>query len=818
MNFRLTAALFAVVTLLLVGLLVSALTHDAKREIDPSSLVVAPLVESGVTSDRVETITLARTEPAPGELTFTFAKSGEQGGKRQGKWVQSTPGNARLDQGEVAALVRDLYDLKATPFAELTENLTTQGLNPPTLRVTLAGLGQSLAINFGRTTAGGPQKAVTFVTTSANPERPFAVRRGDLGGVFRAGPSAPADGLAGPMAKWGGDYRVRRFLGESRDPVNETTQITIVGGGKTLELAKARGDWRFLVPVGYGRADEAGAAAPQPPAAPFTGVRPLILALSNLAGGPEAFVDTPDPAVTGLDDSSAIRVSLTGPNRDEEVVLGKPVVGADGKPVSPTEVYARVPGEAGAVKVPFDRLNSLWATLDAPQALRDRELVPPAEREKLDAIDLTAGGSTVKLRRVPVAGGRLQWVVYGGPAGPIAAKDEPVGRLVNILTRPRAGRDMLPALSDPNVTGPALQATVKAWAGTAPPPDAKLAAGQYPPEPGVTGPPTVELDLGKREGESVYARRATADSKADYKLPESLVNLALTPRLAWLDPKFATCNPAQAEKIAYNREGKSYELQKVGENWAFIQPEALKGKLADTPRVRGLIDQLAGITAQTVLAEKPTDEQLRRANLDPASPRLRVRVTAQDGGEKKIVYEFGADTEDGRAVFFRQLGVPVLARADRRPLDLLLGGDLRDRTVYRIDPKTVTRVQLRGRMGTEQIQTVAVERKGADWVSPNPNLKPDAAKVNQLVSLLAAPRCENYVGPGKPEYGTDVTQQPRAVEIVVDRVGGPPVSLVLGSPAPGNLVYAASSAATESFTLDPTPYLPLVATPTGLGK
>ena len=807
MNFRLTAALFGVVTLLLVGLLASALTHDPKAAV-PTGRAVAPLAEAGVTEADIDTVVLTRTEPTEGELTF--AKSG-----KDQPWTQTEPTKAKLDQNEVTGLVRDLFRLNAVAYGELTENLTAQGLNPPTFTATLKGIGQSLTLNFGRTTAGGSEKAVTFVTTSANPERAFAVRRSDLAGVFRAGPAAPADGLAGPMAKWGGDYRVRRFLAESRDPANDTADIKIAGGGKTLELAKSNGNWRFKQPVGYGRADEAGDSAPQPSGAPFTGVRPLLIALSNLTADAGDFVESADPAVTGLDGPSAIRVTLRGPNRDEEVVIGKPVVGPDGKPAAPPKVYAGVPGESGAAKVAFDRLDSLRATLDAPQSLRDRDLVAPAERERLDAIDLIVGGGATKLRKVVVEG-KPQWVVYGGPAGPVSAKGEPVTRLVEILTGPRAGRDMLPNLNDTAVTGAALQATVKAWSGVAPASPAKPESGQFPPEPTPAGPPAVELALGKREGDSVYARGAVGDSKADYKLPEGLLNLALTPRLAWVDPKFLTFDPAAVERFTYVRDGKNYEVKKAGTSWSFAQPEALKGRPADAPRIQALLPQLAGIAAQTVLAEKPTAEQLQRASLDVVAPRLPVTVYL--GGDKKITYEFGSDTEDGQAVYFRQLGVPMLTRADRRPLDLLLGGDLRDRTVYRIDPVGVTRVQIRGRLGTDSIQTVVVTKSGAEWASPSAGLKPDAAKVNELIKLLAAPRCEQFVGPGKAEYGTDVTQEAKAVEVVVDRKDGPPVSLVFGSAAPGGRVYGASSAAVEAFTIDAGPYRPFVSAASGLGK
>src|SRR5262249_50326251 len=147
-----------------------------------------------------------------------------------------------------------------------------------------------------------------------------------------------------------------------------------------------------------------------------------------------------------------------------------------------------------------------------PGELRNRDLLNPSRRDKIDAIDLTVGSTTLKLRKVgggtPLAGGD-RWVIYGG-AEPVEAKASEVASLLTTLTRPRAAKEVLAAPNDAAFAGPEIKATVKIWhEGIEPPkPDApKLDKDKLPPEPTLKGDP-IELVFGKKEGDSVFVRKS----------------------------------------------------------------------------------------------------------------------------------------------------------------------------------------------------------------------------------------------------------------------------------------------------------------------
>lgn len=820
MNFRLTAVLFAVVTLLLVGLLVAVLT-DTRSDDDQlaTDTIAAPLV--GVRESDIDGVELVRTEP--GEQRLVFTKAGTI-------WSQTEPFPAKLDQAEVAGLVRDLYRAKPVAYnGPGAGNLSLSGLDPATVRVTLKGKGQALTVNVGKTLIGGT-RALTFVATSARPDRVLALNRGDLLGVFRAG-AADSDGPAYKLVKWLPDYRVKKLFGaDLRDPALESTAIKVKTGGKELALARgASTGWAFTAPANLGPVDDAGDPATQAPNAPLTGVRPLLNAVAGVAlGSADDVVENPgDLKPLGLapDDPTAVRVELTTPTGVDAATFGKPVLGPDNKPVVPAKVYAKLDGEAGVLKVAFDRLDALRATVNSPQEMRNKDLIAPAQRDKLDAIDLTAGGQTIKLRRVPVvgaAGPEPKWVIYGGPAGPVFAKAEPVTRLIDALTRPRAGREVLATQDNAAVMGTEVKATIKAWAGAVTAPaDPKASPGQIPAEPDVKAPALADLVLGKRDAALVFARLTAAGRSTDYKFPDTVLTLASTPRLDWVDPRFASFNLAKVNRLTFNRGAEAFDLEKAGDNWVFASPANMKGRPADGAKVGAVLDQLATLTAERVLSEQPSPDDLKKVALDPAAVRMKVTVAVQDDVNKTRAYEFGTDTEDGKGIHVRQAGVPALVRADRRAFDTLAGADLRDPVVVRVDPAKVTKLRLRGWKGLIGPDPLVyqLEKRGTEWASTTPNTNPATAKVNALIAAVSAPRAESFVGPNTPAHGTTVEANDLAVEVTLEQPGSPPVTLTLGNAADAGRVFATSSALPgETFLFNPTAVRPLVAKPTSFQK
>src|SRR5687768_4704081 len=173
MNFRLTAILFGVVAVLVAGLLVAALIDDTP----PAD---AALLDLGKAKpEDIDTVELVRTEPTEQRLVFVRVE--------KDNWELREPSGPKVEGFQVSNLVRDLLALKPTPFAELPGGTTEAGLNPPTLKVTLKKGGERSATLLVGDTTIGKEKAVTFVATSDRPTVPVAVKRSDLGSVFKFG-------------------------------------------------------------------------------------------------------------------------------------------------------------------------------------------------------------------------------------------------------------------------------------------------------------------------------------------------------------------------------------------------------------------------------------------------------------------------------------------------------------------------------------------------------------------------------------------------------------------------------------------------------
>ena len=791
MNFRLTATFFAVVLALVVGLLVLVLVEPGPGGLGSDTL----LPELRTTPEKeIDTVELTRTPPAGGaKQTLTFAR------QPNGKWTLAKPFPAKVDSFLIDAVVRDLVRLKPTSYGELTENLTIHGLDEPTYSATLRAGDKSAAVNFGVAAAGG--RPVVFVTTSAVPRRPLAVLRADLAALLKDS-AAGKDGEFNALAKWLPDFRVRRPLGSDiRDAAEELTAVKLTYNGLELALGRKPGEgWAFVAPAGFGEAEELGDPAAQSPSSPFTGVRPLLTALTNLqVAGADDYLEAPgDLAQYGLapGDPGAVRVELSGKAGGEAVVLGK-AVEVNGKPTTPAKVYARTEGDGGVMMATFDRLDALKATIRNPADLRDKDLIPDYARGKIDAIDLTVGQTLTRLRKVKVPGEATpQWVVYGGPA-PVLAKNSEVEQILGELSKPRVAREVLSAPYDAVFAEPEHKATVKAWSNglaAVKPPEAKLEPGQFPPEPTPAGKP-FDFVFGKTEGDSVFVRRTVDGRTADVKVPAALAVTVARPRGELIDPKFSGFTPKAATRLTFGRGDVAYDIEKnAAGDWTFVKPDDLKGKRADPEGVANLLAMLAALGGR-VVNEDPSSFDLKKLGLDPAAPRLRVTVQVPDAANQQRVYEFGNDAEDGKAVVVRQAGRPFVVHAPREVYDALATADLRDRTLYEIDAAKVKRLKIRGwQAATGTLQTYQFEKGASGWAAVAPAGFPaDPGKVERLVAALARPRVDRYAGPPTPGQGVSVDANPNAFEFTLESDGAPTVALVSGNKADAGKDFVTAS-------------------------
>ena len=796
MNFRLTGIIFAVVLVLLGGLLVSLLVDSGDTVAAPDGLL-DPLTRAGAKAADIDTVEIVRTQPS--EQKLLFLKVGD-------RWELREPATAKVDGLAVDTLVRDLFRAAPVRHPELTGSVGVHGLDKPTVRVTL-GRGETKAtVNVGLTALGGGERGVTFVTTGGAPGRPLAVKRTDLGGLFREN-ARTKDGPAWELARWLPDFRARRPLGgDLRDAAADATSLKLAGGGKEVALAKEADGWRFTSPANFGPADELGESLAGPAASAFAGVRPLLTALTATQLGVDDYLDKPgDLKEYGLADADAgrVRVELAGlvngkPAPADVVVLGKPVTDKDNKAVVPAKVYGKFDNDPAVFTLPFDRLDALRATVNDPSALRNRDLLPATARDKVDAIDLLVGGQTIKLRKLPGdAGAAGKWWLFGGPQGPAEAKAGEAESILAALTKSRLAREVLTVPNDPAFAPAEVKAVAKFFTGSTP---GKSEPGKPPAEPTVAGSP-VELTLGRVAGELAFVRRTAGGLTADLSVRAVDVQPQLVrTRLALLDPKVPGFDPAKATKLTLST---GVEVGKDDKgNWTFAQPANKKGQPADGPRTLGLLASLATPNVVGVASDAPTPDELKKWGLEP--PALTATATI-DGPDKERRWEFGGPAESG-TVYARRAGSPLVLFVRQEQAEALKTTDLRDHTVFQLDPATVTRLTVRGYKGDKGPETYRFEKSGDAWkaVAPTPaGFSPDAAKLTALLTALNTVRAEAFVWLGnQPQYGLDPAVNPEGLEFGLERSAGPPLTLVLGAKAPGEgLVYAASgSVPGEVFT------------------
>ena len=820
MNFRWTAIIFGLTVALVVALFVISYRSDEDEETKPTDGILGTFATK-VKESEVDTVEITRTEPSDQKLVFV---------KEGTKWELQVPFRAKVNGADVDAVVRALYKTKPTKYAELTDNLTLHGLEKPTVKVTLKhGSERSVTVNLGLTTLGGSD-AVTFVTTSANPKRPMAVKKNDISAIFRES-ARTKDGPAWELTRWLTDYRVRKLLGsEMRDAATEATAIKLTSNGKELALTRAPGgSWMFTAPAGFGEADDLGDVEARPGAAPITGVRPLLNILTSLQSlSPDDYIEiNDDRAKYGLadNDPTRIRVELKPQTGAPEVIfIGKPVLDKDNKPVVPSVVYCQVEGDSAVIKVVTDRMDAIRQTIANPGDMRNKDLLTPNKRDRIDAIDLMVGGNTVKLRKVSIGFGEPQWFLYGGPTDPSTVKRFDVEALITDLARPRAAREVLTAPNDAAFAGAELKATARVWIDgvePSPPPE----PGKLPGEPKLKGVP-IELLFGKKDRDSVFVRRITADgAKTDLKVTEKTLDRVQRTRLDFLDPGIRSFTTQMVTGLKFNRGPEAYEIEKKdgsGSGWEFIKPDARKGKSADIISMFRLIGSLSILAPERVVLEQPTPDDLKRFGLDPV--RLRVTVPLKEDPDKERIYEFGNETEDKKSVYARQAGRPFVFLVSKDIVDHFLNDDLRDPTLYRLDMAKLKSVKLRGWKGILGPNPLEYQfvKQPTGWVALSPptpaNFVLDTAKFNQLLTALSAPRADVFLGGGiKAEYGTDPNASADAMEITIEHEGLPSITLLLGSKTSDpSRVYGAY--ATEVFTITPGPIHALLEKPAGLQR
>ncbi|HJZ90296.1 MAG TPA: DUF4340 domain-containing protein [Gemmataceae bacterium] len=816
MNFRTTYILLAVVVLALAGLggyLMFSKDED-KQSPNVEGYLLKNLRAANVKPDDVITVEVERPGQTPEKVAFA----------REGKtWKMVAPAAARADASAVDSLVSGVLNAKVEKSADIS-SLGAHGLDNPAVKVTLKTQTLSETVSLGNVTVGG-DRALVYVTTSGQPDRPQAVRRGDFAALFRTDAPKTATN-AGQLVKGVTDFRPLKILGEGLfDPANQvqSMQVRLDKDGIALFRTPPDNVWKFRVPPDYGEAaveaDTPSFGGPKEGTGINT-VRELLNTINAIqpASRKEIVENPADLSQYGLDPTKNAPMQIDLSRDDgvkETAYVSGPIKKEDGE-----KYYARHEADGVVYEVPADPVKKVQAAVRNKQLLRDRTVLR-VQMQRVDAIDLTANGETFELRRVG-----LSWKVYGPDGKDRPAKASAITELLTRLTARQLATGFPTAGIPEDKMGFAKPAVeLKVWENgivreEKPDPNAK---------PKVNPNPTARVVFGHKDvGDVVYTRRVVGDTKVDFLVPQDAYNLAARGRLDYIDASLKPYGADSVLKLSFTHGKDAYELERADDGkpvaqaaWKINSPPSLQGRTADPAKIADLLNTLSFMRPTKVAADKPTDEILNRLRVNPADPRLKVTVNIKGQGEQVLL--FGEDVgAEKRSVYLKPADGDLVFEVDRGAFDLFQKADVQDTVVHRLDKTKIQAVKITGWqevLGTPT--TIELERKEGKWALKSGGMyELDPVKVDALLNDLATPRADAFVvlkeGP-KPEHNLDVAKSALAIELTMEGMKDP-VKVVISAPNKDGKVFATSSlSAGDVFTM-PDKFATLRSKPAALKK
>ena len=778
--------LLGVLGLMLLAQLSGTRAPDAELYVFPSLRAS----KGGAKTEAIRQVSIEHLKDgAPQKLIFDRTDQG---------WKLKQPA-VRVVGTMVDRLIDEVRNARKEESADLSTNLKELGLDPPELAVTLVRTddGREFRINVGSQSAGNAENAVVYVNSS-EVSAPMAVRRAQLDLAFK---------------------EIKDFLPPKLLDISvlNTSYAQFDVRNETVLAVEARGErrWYFVKPAGYGEADFEGAPEPADvPASyepPITGVKALVGALGDLPVAPEDYVtlDASDEELAryGLAKDRYATLRLEVKRTADLHVLGSPLKEA----VSETlligkkaeakagdgggdRYYARREDEHVVVLLPGKPIVQVLAVLPKPDLLRSRDLVF-LDRSKVDAIDLKTADGLVKLRRtgVPEA-----WRVFG-VSTPSEADHTAMRDLFEALNARRQVKEFLPSKSDADYGLDKPAAVVTAWTNGIPAETGKKPEPQDPPpEPKLQGEPAVVLTFGKTNKDVVYVRKQEGKEAVVLSVPATVLTKVARGPLGFVNRTLPSFTVDQAVKLEVERDGKTFSLENQAKegaalaDWKLTTPAEDAGA-ADPLAVLNILHELSTLHPEKLVSEKSADVD----KFGLKTPAVKATVTLRKDA-KKMIYLFGKETEDKKAVYFRQadrdlifeVGVAVL-----KPLR----SDLKDHTVIRFETSKVKEIKLSGwkKLG-KGVQTLRLLKGAQGWEVKDAPEKPfplNAVLVDDFVSQkLARLSPEKFIvqktGP-KPMHQFDEATRNLLVEVSLD--GTPAVTLTIGGLDASAMAYFAQA-------------------------
>jgi len=346
---------------------------------------------------------------------FTAVKNG-------GKWSFEAPARFRADSEDVDAWLKSVLD-DANVAQEVDSkptDLTTYGLDKPTVELVLGGRGQTRTLQVGKD---------------------FKAEGSTAGGLYYA--REPKDGRMFMLSLQTFETIRDKKLDELRDKrlvemaeAKDVTSVSLIRPGKSIELTRQGEKWKITQPFD----------AP----ADRTSVESELLGQLKSSEA-EGFADdaAADLAKYGLD-KPQLTIRVTDKKGTHAVNFGK--TAADGR------VYAAREGEKEVTLLS----KSTYASLNKqPADLRDRQLLA-LQQDKVTFVEVKNSRGTTRLQK----SGDGKWQVTGPDGKPKPAKADVVQRVLDTITGTaskhieEAPKDLAPyGLVEPAITITANEGT-----------------------------------------------------------------------------------------------------------------------------------------------------------------------------------------------------------------------------------------------------------------------------------------------------------------------------------------------------------------------
>ncbi|HEY1861854.1 MAG TPA: DUF4340 domain-containing protein, partial [Gemmataceae bacterium] len=634
MNLKTTYILFGLVfaILLVVGLLQ---IFNPKNPTEGSEYVFPDLVskEGNVTPSEMDSLRVERTIKGKKE-DLLFVRQGST-------WELREPAKLRIESFQVEDLVRKVMSARKET-SKTTSNLKEYGLDEPAVVLTLQKGEKTYNLSLGSETAA----TVVYGISSADPKKPFAVKKSSLDPVYK------------PL----NDFRSKDLL--AAKPFQTTAVDLKDKKGNELALEKTSGTrWRFQKP-NYEEADydgePTGAAEPAGLSKKITGVHELLNQIEAIrvetdsdflasdvsdaeltskygleAGKPDLLrievkqpKDTPKPGEPAKE--SVTQVLLIGkkaePDKDDK-----------GKETKTDYYYARLENENSVVRVPSKKVEGLTVVVENPSELRDRNLIS-LDASTIDVIDIQNSTGLLKLRRPNIG---VPWSLYRDSGSGEMTDAAAVQAFIAALTAKRLVKTW-PDPMDPKNSDKALEfdhpiAVVALWEnGVAPEEkkddkkedkkdekkdgDKKDEKKEEKPKEGPpklkSDKPTVRLTFGKRDRDLgiLYVRRESGDDLKTVTLltvPDTLYDRLTAGPLAYLDRNLPSWVEV-ATKLTVTRGGQVFQMEKGEKDvWTFKEPKEFAGRRANTTNIQMILENLRKLQAVRFVADNPSDTDLQ---------------------------------------------------------------------------------------------------------------------------------------------------------------------------------------------------------------